>query len=95
MRQPNKRIIGLFLISGFVLIFVMLLFFFGHRFERNAATPVLFFEGSVKGLNVGANVYFRGVPIGHVDKIQLIPNSEDKIIIPEEIKKRDEKNEVF
>lgn len=86
MIQPNRRTIGLFLICGLVLTVGALLFFFGHRLERNAVTPVLFFEGSVKGLNVGSSVYFRGVPIGRVDKIQLIPNSQNKIIIPVYIK---------
>ena len=82
MIQPNRHTIGMFLITGFVLVFGAVLFFFGHRFERNYITPVLFFEGSVKGLTVGSSVYFRGVPIGRVDKIQLIPNNENKIVIP-------------
>ena len=86
MIQPNRRTIGIFLITGILLFIGAILFFFGHRFERNYITPVLFFEGSVKGLNVGSNVYFRGVPIGRVDKIQLIPNNENKIVIPVYVK---------
>lgn len=82
MRQPSKRTIGGFLVLGAVLIIGVILFFFGGNFDRNYVTPVLFFEGSVKGLTVGSNVYFRGVPIGRVDKIQLIPNNQDKIVIP-------------
>ena len=82
MKQPNKRAIGIFLIFGFLLALGALAFFFGGRLERNYVTPVLFFEGSVKGLAVGSNVYFRGVPIGRVEKIQMIPNNEDKIVIP-------------
>ena len=82
MKQPNKRAIGIFLLLGFLLFIGSLLFFFGGRLERNYVTPVLFFEGSVKGLTVGSNVYFRGVPVGHVEKIQMIPNNEDKIVIP-------------
>ena len=82
MIQPNKHTIGIFLTLGLVLVVGAILFFFGHRLERNYVSPVLFFEGSVKGLTVGSNVYFRGVPIGRVDKIQLIPNSEAKMIIP-------------
>ncbi|MCR5194207.1 MAG: MlaD family protein [Alphaproteobacteria bacterium] len=82
MKTPNKRIIGGFLIFGVLLILGSLLFFFGNRLERNYVTPVLFFEGSVKGLNIGAGVYFRGVPVGRVEKIQLISNNQDKIIIP-------------
>lgn len=82
MKRPSKSAIGGFLIFSFLLIIGALVFFFGGRLERNYVTPVLFFEGSVKGLNVGSNVYFRGVPIGRVDKIQLIPNNQDKIVIP-------------
>lgn len=82
MKQPSRGAIGGFLIFSFLLIIGAFIFFFGNRLERNYVTPVLFFEGSVKGLNVGSNVYFRGVPIGRVDKIQLIPNNQDKIVIP-------------
>jgi paraquat-inducible protein B len=38
---------------------------------------VLFFEGSVKGLNVGSPVKFRGVDIGMVKNIKLSINPED------------------
>ena len=82
MKQPNNRAIGFFVILGFLLFLGAMMFFFGGRLERNYVTPVLFFEGSVKGLSVGSNVYFRGVPVGRVEKIQMIPNNEDKIVIP-------------
>jgi len=82
MKQPSKGAVGGFLIFSFLLVIGALVFFFGGRLERNYVTPVLFFEGSVKGLNVGSHVYFRGVPIGRVEKIQLIPNNQDKIVIP-------------
>ncbi|MBO7509496.1 MAG: MCE family protein [Alphaproteobacteria bacterium] len=82
MKKLNKRTVGGFLILGLLLIIGAILFFFGGNLDRNYITPVLFFEGSVKGLNVGSNVYFRGVPIGRVEKIQLVPNNQDKIIIP-------------
>jgi len=82
MRTPNKRIIGGFLIFGLVLILASLFFFFGNRLERNHVNSVLFFEGSVKGLNIGSAVYFRGVQIGRVEKIRLIPNDEGKLTIP-------------
>ena len=82
MKTPNKSAIGGFLIFGLILIFGSILFFFGGRLERNYVTSVLFFEGSVKGLNIGAGVYFRGVPVGRVEKIQLIPNNQDRVVIP-------------
>ena len=82
MKQPSRRAIGGFIFLIILIIIGTVVFFFGRRFDRNYVTPVLFFEGSVKGLSVGSNVYFRGVPIGHVEKIQLIPNNKDKIVIP-------------
>ena len=82
MKQPSRRAVGGFVLLCILIMVGTILFFFGRRFDRNYVTPVLFFEGSVKGLSVGSNVYFRGVPIGRVDKIQLIPNNEDQIIIP-------------
>jgi len=82
MLKPNKRAVGVFMVFGLVLIIAALGFFFGGRLTHNEMTPVLFFEGSVSGLSVGSQVYFRGVPVGKVEKIQLMPNSEDKIIIP-------------
>ena len=82
MKQPSRRAIGGFVFLCFMIIIGTIVFFFGRNLKGNYITPVLFFEGSVKGLTVGSNVYFHGVPIGRVDKIQLIPNDEDKIIIP-------------
>lgn len=86
MKTPNKRAIGGFLIFSFLLVVSSVLFFFGTRLNRDYVSPVLFFEGSVKGLTVGSNVYFRGAPVGRVEKIQLVPNNQDKIIIPVHIK---------
>ena len=37
----------------------------------------MFFEGSVKGLQIGAPVVFRGVQIGHVTNIVLEINAKD------------------
>lgn len=82
MHQPNKRSVGLFLLLGIMLFIGSIFVFFGHKFINPSVTPVLFFEGSVNGLNVGSPVYFRGVPVGKVQKIQLISNATAKIVIP-------------
>ncbi len=86
MQKPNKRLTGGFIIFGMLLGVAILMFFFAARIVQTDTTPVLFFEGSVNGLSVGSQVYFRGVPVGKVEKIQLLPNNEDKIIIPVYIK---------
>ncbi len=86
MQKINKRLTGGFMIFGLLLIAAIFMFFFAARIVHCDTTPVLFFEGSVNGLSVGSQVYFRGVPVGKVEKIQLLPNNEDKIIIPVYIK---------
>jgi paraquat-inducible protein B len=44
------------------------------KFFQQKSMQVLFFEGSVKGLSVGAPVKFRGVDIGEVKNIELTIN---------------------
>jgi len=41
---------------------------------------VLFFQGSVKGLNVGASVLFRGVKIGSVKSITLEADAKNLVV---------------
>lgn len=70
-RQASKSLIGAFVL-GAVALFIAGLVIFGSRtmFSRTYKN-VLFFEGSVKGLKVGAPVVFRGVQIGQVTDIVL------------------------
>ncbi len=63
--------IGLFLTLAAAL-FVGSLFFFGlTSFFQEKTRVVSFFNESVRGLNTGSNVRFRGVAIGEVESIRL------------------------
>lgn len=75
--QNNKRYfrIGLLTVLS-VIIFVGALFFLGlaEEFEERIHFATTFRE-SVQGLNKGAAVKFKGVPIGTVEKITIQPQN--------------------
>ncbi len=71
-KRANPTLIGAFVV-GAVLIAVTALILLGggELFERRPHF-VLYFDGSVKGLKVGAPVNFRGVKIGTVTDIKIV-----------------------
>ena len=76
-KEVNKAAIGGFVIGGIGLAVLAILVFGSGKFFQKKSMHVLFFEGSVKGLNVGSPVKFRGVDIGMVKNIQLSINPND------------------
>ncbi|MFH1692499.1 MAG: MlaD family protein [Candidatus Omnitrophota bacterium] len=82
-KKANKTAIGAFVIGAVVLLIVAIVVLgSGFLFQRSDKY-VLFFDGSVKGLNVGAPVIFKGVKIGNISDISLIYNPKTKdVLIP-------------
>lgn len=76
-KQANKTVIGAFVVGAIALVVVGLLIFGSGKFLSKRLTYVMFFEGSVKGLQVGSPVTFRGVKIGEVTDIGLRFNPAD------------------
>lgn len=76
-RQISRTLTGAFVIGAVALLITSILVFGSGRFFRNTYKAVLFFDGSVKGLSVGAPVMFRGVKVGTVADIRLIMNARD------------------
>lgn len=70
-KQANPTIIGAFVVGAVVLLVIATILFGGADLFAPKNRFVTYFEGSVKGLRVGANVTFRGVRIGYVTDIQL------------------------
>jgi paraquat-inducible protein B len=70
-KQVSKTVIGGFVISAIALLVVGVLIFGSGKFFKRTNKYVLFFEGSVKGLNAGSPVAFRGVTIGSVESVAL------------------------
>jgi paraquat-inducible protein B len=70
-RRANPTLIGAFIVGAVALIVIGLLVFGRSQFFTETRTFVLFFDGSVKGLNVGAPVDFQGVKVGSVTNITV------------------------
>lgn len=76
-KKANKTAIGGFVLGALALIVAGVLIFGSGKFLTKTQTYVMYFEGSVKGLNVGAPLVFRGVKIGSVTRILLVANTDD------------------
>jgi paraquat-inducible protein B len=70
-KQANRMMIGGFVVLAVIIMAASLVIFGSGQFFKKTVKCVLYFDGSVKGLSVGAPVLFRGVPIGSVTSIVL------------------------
>ena len=75
-KQVSKTVIGGFVISAIVLLVIGIVIFGGGKFFTKTFKYVMFFDSSVKGLNVGAPVVFRGVEIGSVHSVVIRADAE-------------------
>ena len=72
MSKPaNKTAIGAFVLGAVALVIAGVVIFGGGKFLKKTMPFVMYFDGSVKGLNLGAPVEFKGVKIGAVTGINL------------------------
>lgn len=70
-RRANPTVIGAFIIGAVALIVIGLLVLGRGHFFSETRTFVLYFDGSVKGLGIGAPVDFQGVRVGSVTDIRV------------------------
>ncbi len=83
MKKANKIKIGLFVVGAVVLLVAAILIFGSGAIFKQSDKYIVFFDGSVKGLAVGAPVNFRGVKIGNVSSIDLAYDQKTKnVLIP-------------
>jgi len=75
-KKVNKTVIGVFVIGALVLLMVAIVVFGSGELFKRTNKFVLYFDGSVKGLAIGAPVMFRGVSIGNVKDISLFYDSK-------------------
>lgn len=83
IRKANKTVIGAFVVGAVVLLLTAIVVFGSGALFRQSDKYVVFFDGSVKGLSVGAPVIFRGVKIGNITSINLIYDEQSQqVLIP-------------
>ncbi len=70
-KKISPTLIGGFVLGAVALIIVAVIAFGSGRMFRKTKEFVVFFGGTVNGLNIGAPVKFRGVEIGSVKNILL------------------------
>ena len=76
-REPNTKMIGLFMLIGLAILIGAIGFHLKDKlFPSKDHIVVMYFEESIKGLNIGSPVVFKGVEIGKVVRISLIANTE-------------------
>jgi paraquat-inducible protein B len=81
MSKPvNKTMIGLFVVGAIALVVVAIGILGSGKLFKETIPYVMVFEGSVKGLNVGSPVVFRGVKIGAVSGIHMHFNYANKAL---------------
>ena len=75
--KASTSLIGGFLVGAVVLAMAGVLVFGSGRFLTKRYPYVMYFDGSVGGLNVGSPVVFRGVQVGSVKSIKIRENPKD------------------
>jgi phospholipid/cholesterol/gamma-HCH transport system substrate-binding protein len=68
-QKINTTSIGLFIVTGVALGVIGLLLFSSSKMFSKTRDLIVYFDGSLNGLNEGAPVKFRGVTIGSVKRV--------------------------
>lgn len=79
-KKNRSLAIGAFIAGAVLLVFIALLFFSGGRFFADKKRVVMYFEGSVQGLQVGAPVKLKGVVLGEIIDISINFERDNKAV---------------
>lgn len=71
MKKNTSLRIGTFIVGAILLVFLALLFFSGGDLFSQKERVVMYFEGSLQGLQVGAPIKLKGVILGEITDIQI------------------------
>jgi paraquat-inducible protein B len=74
--KPQSAMIGAFIVGALLITISAIILVSKSGFGSRSDKVVMVFDGSVKGLTLGAPVALRGVQIGQVTDIELILNTD-------------------
>lgn len=69
--KPHTVAIGAFVVGALLIAITIVIFALGSGFGQQRDKVIMVFDGSVKGLVIGAPVTLRGVQIGQITGIEL------------------------
>lgn len=75
--EANKTLIGAFIVGAVLLAVAGIGVFGSGTFFKESYRFVLFFKGTVKGLDLGAPVQLKGVTVGSVKSIRIVFDPDD------------------
>jgi len=78
-KKMSPTLIGAFVVGALALLVVAVIAFGSGQLFRKTKDFVLYFDGSVNGLHIGAPVKFKGVEIGSVKDILLELNQDMQV----------------
>lgn len=82
-QRSSPTLIGAFVLGAMTLLVIGIFLFTGADYFTQKPRYVMYFEGSVFGLQIGAPVVFRGVQIGTVQRIDLrYDGGRRQLVIP-------------
>lgn len=79
--KPHTVAIGAFIVGALLIAVIAIVIISGSGFGQDQRKVVMVFNGSVKGLTLGAPVALRGVQIGQVTNIELILDADTLEVI--------------
>lgn len=74
--KPHTVAIGAFVFGAILIAITIVIFALGSGFGQQREKVVMVFDGSVKGLVIGAPVTLRGVQIGQVTNLELMLDAD-------------------
>ena len=83
--RASYILVGYFVLGLIAAAFAFVVWLSSIQFEEVPKRYLIYFEGSVTGLEVASPVRYRGVPVGSVTDIRIDPENIERIRVTVEI----------